>query len=102
MIKELNEANYNDNVKSGLKLVEFYAPWCGYCKKQRPVLEELSLNNIWIGTVNSDKNPNLVQENNISGFPTFLLYKNGKVIASLTGYHEKSQLLSSLMSHLKY
>ena len=49
MIKELNENNFNENTKNGLKLVEFYAAWCGYCQKQRPILNELSENNIWIG-----------------------------------------------------
>lgn len=100
MLVELNENNFNENVKSGLKLVEFYAPWCGYCKKQRTILEELSNNNIWIGTVNADENPNLVKEFRIQGFPTFVLFKDGKIIANLAGYHEKSQLLSRLMENL--
>ena len=100
MIKELNENNFEENTKSGLKLIEFYAPWCGYCQKQKPVLEELSKNNIWIGIVNSDNNPALTEKFGISGFPTFLLFKEGKVIASLAGYHEKSQLLTRLLSHL--
>ena len=59
MIVELNEKNFDQNIKNGLKLVEFYASWCGYCKKERPVMEELSANNIWIGTVDVDTNPDL-------------------------------------------
>lgn len=102
MLVELNEKNFEDNIKSGLKLVEFYAPWCGFCQKQRPVLSELSDNNIWIGTVNSDENPKLTQKYGISGFPTFLLFREGKVLATLTGYHEKSQLLANLMAHLNH
>ena len=102
MIKELNENNFEENIKSGLKLVEFYATWCGYCQKQRPILKELSENNIWIGTVDSDKNPNLVKKYGVSGYPTFILFKEGKVIATLSGYHEKSQLLSRLMEHLHH
>ncbi|CCY63017.1 MAG: thioredoxin family protein [Candidatus Gastranaerophilaceae bacterium] len=102
MIKELNENNFEENIKSGLKLVEFYATWCGYCQKQRPILKELSENNIWIGTVDSDKNPNLVKKYGVSGYPTFILFKEGKVIAALSGYHEKSQLLSRLMEHLHH
>ncbi len=100
MIKELNENNFNENIKNGLKLVEFYAAWCGYCQKQRPILNELSENNIWIGTIDADKNPELVKQYAISGFPTFLLFKEGRVIAKLSGYHEKSELLSRLMENL--
>lgn len=101
MLTELNEENFEKNIKTGLKLVEFYAPWCGFCQKQKPVISELSNNNIWIGLVNADENPNLTNKYNISGFPTFILFKDGKILASLAGYHEKSQLLSSLMAHLK-
>lgn len=100
MLVELNENNFEQNIKTGLKLVEFYAPWCGFCQKQRPVLEDLSKNNIWIGTVNADENPKLVQKFGINGFPSFILFKEGQVLASLAGFHQKSQLLSSLMAHL--
>lgn len=100
MIVELNENNFDDNTKTGLKLIEFYTDWCGYCKKQRPVLDELSKNNIWIGVVDADKNPEITKKYGIQGFPAFLLFKDGKVIAQIAGYHEKSLLLSRLMEHL--
>lgn len=100
MIVELNEKNFDENIKSGLKLVEFYATWCGYCQKQRPILEELSKNNIWIETIDVDKNPEIVKNYNITGFPTFVLFKDGKVLSTLPGFHEKSQLLAKLMDNL--
>ncbi len=100
MIVELNENNFEENTKSGLKLVEFFATWCGFCQKQRPVLEELSKNNIWIGTVDADKNPEITNKYGIKGFPTFVLFRDGKVISTLPGYHDKSQLLSRLMENL--
>ncbi len=100
MLVELDEKNFERNIRTGLKLVEFYASWCGYCKKERPVIEELSANNIWIGTVDVDRNPDIAEKYGITGFPAFLLFKEGKIIAALSGYHEKSQLLSRLMEHL--
>lgn len=100
MIVELNENNFEENTKSGLKLVEFFATWCGFCQKQRPVLEELSKNNIWIGTVDADKNPEITNKYGIKGFPTFVLFRDGKIISTLPGYHDKSQLLSRLMENL--
>lgn len=100
MIVELNENNFDENTKSGLKLVEFFATWCGFCQKQRPVLEELSKNNIWIGTVDADKNPEITNKYGVKGFPTFVLFRDGKVISTLPGYHDKSQLLSRLMENL--
>lgn len=100
MIVELNDKNFEENIKSGLKLVEFYAKWCGYCQKQKPVLEELSQNNIWIGTVDTDENPEITKKYSISGFPTFVLFRDGKVISTLPGYHDKSKLLARLMENL--
>lgn len=98
MITELNEQNFDTYTKTGLKLVEFYADWCGFCKRQRPILEELT--DINIGTVNVDKNPEIVRRFSISGFPSFILFKDGKSIATLEGLHDKSQLLTKLMENL--
>ena len=49
MITELNEQNFEESIKKGIKLVAFTAQWCGYCKKQKPILDEISNQNIWIG-----------------------------------------------------
>ena len=100
MIVELNNKNFEEQIKSGLKLVEFYASWCGYCRQQRPVLEELANNNIWIGTVDADESPEIVDKYGIDGFPSFLLFKDGKIISALPGYHDKSQLLAGIMKNL--
>ena len=99
MIVDLNENNFEEQIKTGLKLVEFYAEWCGYCKKQRPILEELSKNNIWIGTLDVDKNPKIPNDYGITGYPSFILFKNGKVVSRTSGYHDKSQLLSDVMKN---
>ena len=54
MITELNEENFNEELKTGLKIVEFYARWCGYCHKQDVILH--SMEKIWIGKVDADEN----------------------------------------------
>lgn len=41
MLKELTNENFNDEIKTGLKFVEFFAPWCGYCKKQEDELKQM-------------------------------------------------------------
>ena len=41
MLKELTNENFNDEIKTGLKFVEFFAPWCGYCKKQEDELKQI-------------------------------------------------------------
>ena len=99
MLVEINEENFNKNVENGLKLIEFYTPWCGFCKKQDMVFDELP--NIWVGKINGDENPKLVHEFNVSGYPSFVLFKNGEIITEFSGYHDKNNLIMRLAQHIK-
>lgn len=101
MIEELNEQNFEQETKSGLKLVEFYTTWCMYCKNQRIELEELKDSEMWVGIVDGDECPNLVKKYDIKGYPTFILLKEGEKIAEFVGFHTKSQLLNRLMDYIK-
>lgn len=100
MFQELDEKNFNAEISSGLKLVDFYADWCGYCKKQQIVLDELSDSGFWIGKLDCDKNPEIAQKFGVGGLPTMILFKNGNAVAQITGYHTKGQLLNELTPHL--
>ena len=99
MITKLDENNFDENVKTGLKVVEFLAPWCGYCKKQNVVLEELD--KIWIGQVNGDEAPRLVQRFNIKGFPSFVVFKEGKDVVHFSGLRSKFELMNILLKYMK-
>ena len=101
MLTELNEKNFDDYINDGIKLVVFLADWCGYCQQQKPVLKELTDNDICIGTVNSDKNPNLTEQWNIKAFPSFILFKKGEPITCFSGLHNKYDLLNRLLDSLK-
>lgn len=101
MLQELNERNFDDCVKDGIKFVAFTAPWCGFCQKQKPVLNEIADQNIWIGEVNSDENPSVIARFGISAFPSFMLFKDGKEIARFAGYRNKFDLLNTILDYLK-
>ena len=101
MIIELNSDNFDNETKSGLKLIEFYTTWCMYCKNQRIELEELKDSDMWIGIVDGDECPEIAAKYGIKGYPTFILLKNGEKIAEFVGFHTKSQLLNRLMDFLK-
>ena len=100
MFVELNEENFKKETDTGLKLVDFYTTWCGFCKKQDDVLKELSDNGFWIGKLDCDKHAHVAHKHNVSGFPSFILFKNGKVEAQFAGYHTKTQLLDKLTKHI--
>ena len=100
MFIELNENNFDNEISKGLKLVDFYADWCGYCQKQQVVLDELSQNNFWIGKLNCDNNGNIAKKYGVTGLPNMILFKNGKIMTQITGYHTKGQLLDKLMPYI--
>ncbi len=100
MLIELNEENFDKETKNGLKLLEFYTTWCGYCRNQRIELEELKDSDMWIGLVDADEMPETAKKFGVKGFPTFVLLKNGEKIAEFPGFHQKAQLLNRLMDYI--
>lgn len=99
MLKELTKDNFDNEIKEGLKVVEFYAPWCGYCKKQEEELK--NMDKIWIGQVNSDDNSELAIRHGIHSFPSFILFKEGKEVERFSGLRKKEDLMNIVMKHLK-
>ncbi len=101
MLIELNENNFDENIKDGIKFVAFTASWCGFCQRQKPILKEIADQNIWIGEVDPDENPALVSRFGLNAFPSFLLFKDGNLIANFAGYKTKYELLNTLLSYLQ-
>lgn len=101
MITELNEQNFDEYIKEGIKLVVFLADWCNFCQQQKPVLKELANNDIFVGMVDSDFNPSLVEQWKIKAFPSFILFKKGEPITCFSGLHTKYDLLNKLLNSLK-
>ena len=98
MLKELTNENFNDEIKTGLKCVEFFAPWCGYCKKQEDELKQMD--KVWIGQVNTDDNAELAIRHGVHSFPTFLVFNNGKEVERFSGLRNKEDLMNILMKYI--
>ena len=99
MLKELSQENFDKEIKDGLKLIEFYTSWCGYCKKQKPELEKME--KIWIGQIDADNSPQISAKYNINSFPTFLIFRNGEEAERFSGYRTKEDLMERIINHLK-
>ena len=95
MITKLTKDNFEAETKGGLKLVEFFATWCGYCKKQEAELEQMD--KVWVGQVNADDENELAIKYGIAGFPTFLVMKDGKELTRFSGLRSKEELMNVLM-----
>jgi thioredoxin 1 len=79
-------------------LVDFYADWCGPCRKMSSVIDEFAEGNpnIKIMRINVDKNQELARHYEIRSIPTLMVFKNGKMTARSSGGMSKSSLKSFL------
>ncbi|KAL8426599.1 hypothetical protein Efla_005176 [Eimeria flavescens] len=78
---------FDQAIRSGLVVVDFFATWCGPCKMIKPFLEEKSntMTHISFYAVDVDENPELCEREEVSAMPTFKFYKNGKVVETIVG-----------------
>lgn len=84
-------------------VVDFWAPWCGPCRKLGPVLDEVAdelKDKIKIVKVNTDENLKTAKEYSIIGLPSLLVFKNGQAVERLVGLMPKSSIISNIEKHL--
>jgi thioredoxin 1 len=101
MTQELTNGNFHEEVLESAVpvLVDFWSPLCGPCRRLAPVVEELateSAGRYRVAKVDAYEEPVLATEYHISALPTLLFFKQGKVVHSLVGYHDKNTLLKAL------
>lgn len=104
-IIEINDSNFEEEVKNSTVpvLVDFWAPWCGPCRKLSPVVDELSEEyegKIKVGKVNTDENLKITQEFSISGIPCVLIFKDGQAVERLVGLMQKTQIVSNIEKYI--
>jgi thioredoxin 1 len=94
----IDDANFVETINQhDLILVDFWAEWCGPCKRMLPILEEIDLEeNIVVSKLNVDENPIKSAEYSIISIPTMVLFKSGIPVHTITGAKPKHALLKEL------
>lgn len=101
MAMVITDANFDSEViKSTIPvLVDFWAVWCGPCRMQEPIIEELAREmegKAKIGKLNVDENPTTAQNFGIMSIPSLLVFKGGQVVKQFIGVQSKATLVSAL------
>lgn len=98
-IKVLTDVNFNQQVKKGLILVDFWADWCAPCKMMAPVLNDVAEQlpeGSSVGKVNVDKARVISGKYNIRSIPTLILFKDGKEINRFVGIKSRDFLIKEI------
>lgn len=94
----LTDNNFKEALEgNSLILVDFWADWCGPCKKLSPILDEISNDTgLLVGKLNVDENPKKSFEFSVSSIPTMVLFKDGQPVKTIVGAKPKHMLLKEL------
>ncbi len=87
-VPELTNGEFEDFIKEGVVLIDFFAEWCMPCLMMAPVIEDLSekfKGKIRFGKVNVGDNEEIARKFNVSSIPNFTLLKDGKIIEQFIG-----------------
>jgi thioredoxin 1 len=101
----VTDATFEETVVNADKptLVDFWAEWCGPCKRIAPVLDEVAREldgQLVISKLNVDENPDTSMAFGVMSIPTLLVFKGGQPVDRIVGFLPKPQLLKRLEPHL--
>lgn len=88
-----------DKLIAGNKLVmvDFYAVWCGPCKRMAPFVEavkEEKKDVVTVLSIDAEAQPEISNRYRLEGYPTLIFFKKGQVVANIIGYQTKEQILA--------
>ena len=107
MTKHFTDENFAKEVIEASKikpvLVDFFAQWCGPCKLQGPIIDQLADEmgeTAAIGKMNVEEAVKTAEEYGVMSIPTLIVFKDGKSVANLTGLQNKDSLMAQIKKYL--
>lgn len=95
----ITDNDFDKTIKKGITLVDFWAVWCGPCRRQGPIVEEIANEvgkKIKIGKLDVDNNKVTSNTFNVRNIPTLIIFKDGKEVKRLVGLQDKQTLLNEI------
>lgn len=102
MVDEVTDKNFEEETSEGVVLTDFWATWCGPCKMQSPVIEDLAekMPEVKFTKMDVDANPKIPQEFGIMAIPTLILKKDGEIVEKFVGYTPKEKLQAAIAQYV--
>lgn len=103
MVTELTDQTFDEKTNNGVTFTDFWTTWCGPCRMQSPVIEQLAEemgDKVFFSKVDVDANQETAAKFGIMSIPTMLIKKDGQVVDTIVGYHTKEQLQKKLEAYI--
>ncbi len=103
MVAELTNGSFNEFIKEGTVLIDFYADWCMPCVMMVPIVEEVAEKfngKLKVGKVNVEDGHEISQKFGVSSIPNFVLFKVGKVITNFVGAMSEEEFSEKIQKFL--
>ena len=102
-VKTFTDSNFDQEIKQGFVLVDFWAEWCGPCRRLAPTVDALASEfdgRATVAKLDVDENPNIPGRYAVRGIPTLLLFKEGELAETIVGLRGKEDIARLMERHL--